>query len=210
MLSSKSKQGRKLADRNNPVLSHDAVKLLKTQDSGYLRTMLQKTRRALEKLEQEFVLRDGQGADVLGGPMEQEQGQHVVFVDSREEQMQYIPGREVPSRLDSARGASNNPLERDVEDEANEDSMQRSTRRAPRSRRSLEWEELAQKEGKLLRKQHKKEQDARRSKLAALRTREKDLVDAENELELQRAKMSNSVGGVTKAGTKWKVRERKK
>lgn len=33
---------------------------------------------------------------------------------------------------------------------------------------------------------------------------------AERELELQRAKLSNSIGGVTKAGFKWKVRERKK
>lgn len=65
-------------------------------------------------------------------------------------------------------------------------------------------------QNKLLRKQCRKEQDARRSKLAALKAREKDLIEAENELDLQRAKMSNSVGGTTKGGAKWRVRERKK
>jgi U3 small nucleolar RNA-associated protein 11 len=36
-------------------LSNDAVKLMKTQDVGYLRTVLQQTRRERERLEQEFV-----------------------------------------------------------------------------------------------------------------------------------------------------------
>jgi U3 small nucleolar RNA-associated protein 11 len=209
MLSSKSKQGRKIADRGNPVLSHEAVKLLKTQDSGYLRTMIQKTRRALEKLEKEFVLREGQGAEVLGELEDHKEGQHVVFVDTREDQKQYIPGQRLSSHPGYTRQEEDQSTKL-VANEADGDTEMASTTRAPRSRRALEREEAAQKEERLLRKQHKKEQDARRSKLAALKSREKDLIDAENELELQRAKMSNSVGGVTKAGVKWKVKERKK
>ena len=211
MLSSRSKQGRKLADRGNPVLSQDAVKLLKTQDSGYLRTMLQKTRRALEKLEQEFILQEGKGAEVLGSSTEKGQRQHVVFVGSREEQKHYIPGKAILSPSDVREGATSRSgmTTLDGADGA-EDQTISSKPRKQLSRRAMERGELARKEASLLRKKHKKERDARRSKLAALKAREKDLVDAENELELQRAKMSNSVGGVTKAGLKWKVRERKK
>lgn len=61
-----------------------------------------------------------------------------------------------------------------------------------------------------LQKLRKRAQAGRLSRLKLLKIREKELLAAERELELQRAKMSNSVGGVSKAGFKWKVRERKK
>ena len=48
------------------------------------------------------------------------------------------------------------------------------------------------------------------SRLRALKKRESELVAAEEELELQRAKMNNTVGGVNKNGVKFKVRERKR
>ena len=190
------------------MLSQEAVKLLKTQDSGYLRTMLQKTRRALEKREQEFILREGQGAEALGGSNNLGQGQHVVFVGSREEQKQRLMEKGIANTNDAEQGLEDRPGI-DGLDRA-EESCVSSTLRKSKSRRAMEREELAKKEENLLRKKHKKEQEARRAKLAALQAREKDLMDAENELELQRAKMSNSVGGVTKAGLKWKIRERKK
>ena len=197
-----------MADRGNPVLSEEAVKLLKTQDSGYLRTMLQKTRRALEKREQEFILREGQGAEVLGSSSDTGQGQHILFVGSRDEQKQRLRGQGIANPTDDDQGLEGSPKI----DRLNgaEGSFGSSTPRRSRSRRALEREELAKKEEVTRRKKLKREQDARRSKLAALKAREKDLIDAENELELQRAKMGNSVGGVTKAGLKWKVRERKK
>lgn len=209
MLSSRSKDGKKIVDRGNPVLSQDAVKLLKTQDSGYLRTMIQKTRRALERLEQEFVLREGDEAEVLGQKDGQGEGQHIVFADNREEQKQYTPGQGVDARSRREEPGQNSLVEGEVEDENADASELPSVPSNQRSRRMMEKEAAALKDEKLLRKQHRKEQDARRSKLAALKAREKDLVDAENELELQRAKMSNTVGGTTKAGVKWKVRERK-
>lgn len=61
-----------------------------------------------------------------------------------------------------------------------------------------------------LQKLRKRAQEGRLSRLKLLKIREKELLAAERELELQRARMSNSIGGVTKAGFKWKVRERKK
>lgn len=78
-------KGQKVADRGNPVLSHDAVKLLKTQDAGYLKTMAQATRKKRERLEEEILVQEGvQG---LGG---QDGRRHVVFVESREEQKNVI------------------------------------------------------------------------------------------------------------------------
>lgn len=61
-----------------------------------------------------------------------------------------------------------------------------------------------------LQKLRKRAQEGRLSRLKLLKRREKELLVAERGLELQRAKLSNSIGGVTKAGFRWKVRERKK
>lgn len=209
MLSSHSRKGRKLADRQNPVLGHDVVKLLKTQDAGYVTTMLQKTKRARARLEQEFVLSD-QGAEVLGALSSQEKGSHTVFVDSRQEQRQYNSDRGVALRRDPAMRKPESSSTNAVEDDSDRESLTDLPQEAFKSRRATERKELALREDQLQRKQRRKEQDARRSKLVALKAREKDLIEAENELELQRAKMSNSVGGTTKRGAKWRVRERKK
>ncbi|KAL9640333.1 MAG: hypothetical protein Q9164_000336 [Protoblastenia rupestris] len=203
MLSNKSKQGRKIADRGNPVLSHAAVKLLKTQDAGYLQTMIQKTRRAIERFEGEFVLGEEYGGgevDVLGREMGR--GEKIVFVDNQEEQQGWT------AEVQFGRGSGNllgGTVAEDQDLEINERPIQHS-----KARRKLAKEEQAHKEETLVRRKHKNEQNARRTKLAALKLREKDLRDAENELELQRAKMSNTVGGINKAGVKWKVRERKR
>ena len=202
MLSSKSQGGKKIADRGNPVLSHDAVKLLKTQDSGYLQTMIQKTRKARERLEAEFVLTQnrkegGMAVDVLGkdgGKVEK-----IIFVANEGEQNHC---------LDRQKGEKSVP--QDNEDGGLEFNANPTLLSASTTRRAIEKEEKLRKERALWRKQHRKEQNARRTKLAALKVREKDLRDAENELELQRAKMSNAIGGVNKNGVKWKQRERKK
>ena len=210
MLSSHSRKGRKIADRQNPVLGHDVVKLLKTQDAGYVTTMLQKTKRARARLEQEFVLGD-HGAAVLGALSSQEKGSHTVFVDSREEQMQYNSDKGVALRPDPAMRKPENSSTNAVEDDSESiESLADLPQEAFRSRRATERKELASKQEMLQRKQHRKAQDARRSKLMALKVREKDLIEAENELDLQRARMSSSVGGTTKSGAKWRVRERKK
>jgi U3 small nucleolar RNA-associated protein 11 len=57
-----------------------------------------------------------------------------------------------------------------------------------------------------------KEADKLEAKLTVARERLKALTDAEEALELQRAKMAKlpTVGGVTKQGVKFKVRDRKR
>ena len=205
MLSSQSRKGRKLAGRQNPVLDQDVVKLLKTQDAGYVTTMLQKTKRALAKLEQEFLLNEGKSVDLPGACSSQKKGSHTVFVDG-EKQGQYKPEHKIALRPDSTR-----KLEiPSMNEEANDSDGQPWVQGLPMSRRAAKGQELVSKQDELWRKHCKKEQDAQTSKLAALSAREQDLIEAKNELDLQRAKMSNSVGGTTKGGAKWRVRERKK
>ena len=64
MMNSESKGGVKVAKRGTEnsgggkVLSEEVVRLMKTQDVGYLRTMLQQTRRERERLHQEVVTGD--------------------------------------------------------------------------------------------------------------------------------------------------------
>ncbi|CAF9927803.1 MAG: hypothetical protein ALECFALPRED_003838 [Alectoria fallacina] len=210
MLSSQSRKGRKLADRQNPVLGQDVVKILKTQDAGYVTTMLQKTKRARAKLEQQFILSEDQGTEVLGALSSQGKGSHTVFVDDREAQRHYNSYGNFALQPERATRELENPSTFEKEEDSDGEPLVYLSKEQPKSRHTDERQELALKEDKLLRKQRRREQDARRSKLAALKAREKDLNEAENELDLQRAKMSNSVGGTTKVGLTWKMRERKK
>lgn len=203
MLTSQSRKGRKLAGRQNPVLDQNVVKLLKTQDAGYVATMLQKTKRALAKLEQEIVLNEGNGVELPGAFSSQKRGSHRVFVEGGghykpEYKFAFRPKStqisEISSMREEADGLDRQPWVQDL----------------PISRGAVKRQALASKQDELLCKHRRKEQHAQKSKLAALQAREKDLVEAKNELDLQRAKMSNSVGGITKAGARWKARERKK
>ncbi|KAI9753549.1 MAG: hypothetical protein M1835_000979 [Candelina submexicana] len=216
MMSSNTRNGgQKVADRGNKPLSQDVVRLLKTQDAGYLRTMIQKERKQREKLEQVFMLGDGEGASarVLGKPsMVDAEGKHTIFVDSREEQRSFdskawfdTDDKGLSRRFNRPRKVVGSPEDED------EDTMAipKGTKQQ-RSRRLIDAELRAVKEERALRKKHRREQEARKVKLEALKARETSLMAAEQELDLQRAKMSNSVGGVNKAGIKWKVKQRKK
>ncbi|MCJ1409041.1 hypothetical protein MMC19_003118 [Ptychographa xylographoides] len=206
MMSSKTDTaGRRVADRGNKALSMEAVKLLKTQDVGYVRTVLQKTRRARERLEEEFVLGggEGEGVRILGRVDGSGAAEKVVFVGSREEQRAWDGMHD--QRVDGKKGQEE--MGNDDEMEVAEDVQ--AKQKIP-SKSRLEAQAAVLNERRAVRKQHRREQETRRSKLEALKVRERDLMATEQEMEMQRARMSSSVGGVTKAGLKWKVRERKK
>ncbi|MCJ1297279.1 hypothetical protein MMC08_000065 [Hypocenomyce scalaris] len=215
MMSSKTHNGgQKLADRGSQVLSQDVVKLLKTQDAGYLRTMAQKARRERERLEEEYILGEGDAVTVLGGNSNGGDGKHIVYVESTAEQKIFNPAGYFDTATDGLNRRYNRPrTEQEVFSDSGrgpEDESVQPKDEIPKSRSVAEAEEQALKDVRALRKRRKREQEVRKSKLEALKARERDLVAAEQALELQRAKMSNSIGGVTKAGVKWKVRERKK
>jgi U3 small nucleolar RNA-associated protein 11 len=168
MLSAKTaKGGLRLGDRGNRALGHEAVLLLKGQDAGYVRTVLEKTRRARQKVEEEVLERNG-GA-----------GKVRVFVERVEEQSEFIETKD----------QDNVDEESNVSDE-----------------NSVDWED----EDVEKVKGDKTTLDYKQRLLQALRKREHDLALAERKLDLQRAKMTNTIGGTNKNGVKYKVRGRKR
>lgn len=218
MMSSKTdKSGRKIADRGNKSLSTESVKLLKTQDAGYLRTMAQKTRRAREKLEQEFVLGQGddgihQGVALSKKRYELKDPQHIIFVGSREEQKVFNLGQVEEGEAVALRRRKPIlvPFDGSLSSREGDGNNDIPAVQVRSLKKSIEAQALLLKANRAIRKRQKKQHEARKVKLETLRKQEKDLMAAEHELELQRRKMSSSIGGVTKSGLKWKVRERKK
>jgi U3 small nucleolar RNA-associated protein 11 len=100
MKSSVDDKGRKIADRGNVALSTDVVKLLKTQDAGYIRTMLQVTRKEREELEQRLILEEQGEARALKDGQKAKKGKHRVFVENEEEQEELVWER----RRDTSKG----------------------------------------------------------------------------------------------------------
>ncbi|KUJ08899.1 U3 small nucleolar RNA-associated protein-like protein Utp11 [Mollisia scopiformis] len=156
----KNRTGTVNGDRGNEVLSQEAVRLYKTQDLGYVRTMRNKATKEVEALER--ITKGIKG-----------EGKKIVFVDDEEEQ------------------------ERVAEDaNMEDDSADEELSTEEQDRRTMQHRELEKAEAKLT---------IARERLIAL-------TDAEQALEIQRAKMAKSptVGGINKQGVKYKVRERKR
>lgn len=162
----KNRTGTIDGDRGNKALSHDAVRLYKTQDLAYVRTARNKAAKEVEELEKRAIGIRGEG-------------KKVVFAGDEEEQ------REMLGEGD--------------DDAMDEDSDEDS-------------DEIEDLQAKKLRKQREKNIEKLESKLDTARERLKALAEAEEALDLQRAKMtkSPSVGGINKQGVKFKVRERKR
>ena len=210
-MSNKTRQGgQKVSDRGNKSLSHDAVKLLKTQDMGYLRTVAQQARKARGKLEREFVLRGDSGVQLRRKEQMEGKGQHLVFVDSLMEQESFPASYRIgtkPKELDehvSSRRVEGPGSEVMIKPEDKE-------RKAPISKAGRRHVETVSKDPKIFTTSRRKGgEEARQSKLSKMENQERELMIVEHELDLQRARMNNSIGGVNKAGVTWKVRERKK
>jgi hypothetical protein len=210
MMSSRvDKQGKKVADRGNQVLSTDVVKLLKTQDAGYIRTMLQMVRKEREELEQKLVSEEGEIRAVRDGE-KTKQGKHRVFVNDEEEQLAFDPdtwfgrGKDLPDR-----GQPTESLQLDDDEEEDEDEVV-ITRPKALSKKQIEAEVVAKREKRAFEKTRDQAQSRTAYKLQVIKKRERELATAEDELETQRAKMNNTIGGVNKNGVKFKVRERKR
>ncbi|KAI1771120.1 U3 small nucleolar RNA-associated protein 11 [Hypoxylon cercidicola] len=185
-------------DRGNRALDVDAVRLLKTQDVGYIRTVRNVALKEVKALE-ERVLEQGGSLDAAAGQVDDEDDDEfegfdmpqqraakpkkIVFaeaVEEREEKLRQEADDEVDDGEDT-----------DMEDEDDAKKDPEATRAATRQ--------------KHLEKLQRRLQNARK-KLTIL-TR------AEHQLEVQRTNMSKtptSGNGVTKSGKKFKVRERKR
>lgn len=158
----KNRTGTVNGDRGNQVLSQDAVRLFKTQDLGYVRTMRNTTMKEVEALEMRI-------AGIKS------QGKKIVFVDDEEEQRRKLEDVEM--------------------DDEDEDETPATS--------------IAEKN---LRKLQARETEKLETRLEVARERLKALTDAEQALEMQRAKMAKSttVGGINKNGVKFKAPERKR
>lgn len=212
MLSSKTdRYGRRIHDRGNSALSHDAVKLLKTQDSGYLKTVIQQTRRTREKVEQQLYLAEerGDGVAVPCGGDWVMGGKHILFARDLEEQqiLGLEKGSKEPASPDQDKLQESGQGDDTQSVERWKGSKSKAFRRVERAK--AETKEITRKE-RALRKLRKRQKEGQQSRLMALRAREKTLIAAEQQLDHGRARMGNSVGGVNKAGVKWKIRERSK
>ncbi|KAH8698813.1 small-subunit processome [Talaromyces proteolyticus] len=221
MLSDKNARQGKHGTREASSLSHDTVKLLKTQDAGYLRTVGEKARREMEKLEQEVKLQKSMmevlGEGKKGGADDEEEEEEeddfdedlrakakkrkVVFAESREDQKKL-----------GARPVDGDGEDEDMVDDEGDDSFgnQSQQKQKQPTKKQLEAEQLAYKQKRAADRLKRRAAASRVRKLEALRKQHAEITTAERELDLQRARMTNSIGGVNKNGLKWKVKERKR
>ena len=187
-------------------MSMDVVKLLKTQDAGYLQTVLQQTRRAREKIERQAVL-TATGVDASsvskrkvfddnGDEVEEISAQQSDFDDDEDmdldlDDLADLGDLDGLDDLDGIGGEGSGSEDGKSEDEDSDT-------------KGLSKEEIRQ------RRKKRRAQEVLQNQLGALKDRERDLSAALSQLEHQRARMNNTVGGVNKEGVKFKVRERKR
>jgi U3 small nucleolar RNA-associated protein 11 len=197
---------------NEALLSHDAVKLLKTQDSGYLRTVSNRGRREVQKLEEQVKL-----AEVMREDGTPKTGKKIVFSDEEapksskkrkrsSRSMEPDMLQEMPQPMDTDPGIDTTS----GTDQTMEDHFAENTHAATKPKASSTKDTSASNRILAERKRRRRLQELRASKLDALKKRQREIMAAANELEAQRARMARTVGGVNKDGVKFKVRERKK
>jgi U3 small nucleolar RNA-associated protein 11 len=144
----------------------------------------------------------------------------LVFVDSPREQKE-LGQKGVVSRRDQDQ-------DQDVDDEVREEDKDQienregsfaqqqqlrqntTLKQKHKSAKQLKAEQQALVEMRAARKLKRRAAQVRLNKLTALHRQHADVTAAERELDWQRGRMTNSVGGINKYGLKWKIRERKK
>ena len=173
-------------DRGNKALDVDTVRLLKTQDVGALRTMRNVVAKEVNVLRERVILAGGADlANNAGGDDEDDEDDEIAPTEPT-----------MPRKI---------VFMDDVEEREQILQKQRQARRDDADAGDDEEAEAeADRKAENLAKLQRRLRNARR-KLKAL-------TDAENELELQRAKMAKtpSYSGITKSGKRVKVKERKR
>ncbi|GLB01100.1 hypothetical protein AtubIFM57143_010478 [Aspergillus tubingensis] len=232
MSSSSARQGRHGAAGNRDSaaargLSHDAIKLLKTQDAGYLRTVGERIRRQMEKLEEEVRLQDGM-KEILDGEGAEDKKKEEVMDDDDDMDFDFDFGED--DEVDQKKNKKSRKLvfaddrkeqrvlkkkklreeDDDEEDDEEDEDDSFGKQMMKKSRKQLEAERQALVEARRARKLRKRAAEARVNKLKSLQKQYKEITAAERELDWQRGRMDNVVGGTNKNGLKWKIRERKK
>ncbi|KAI5196886.1 U3 small nucleolar RNA-associated protein 11 [Aureobasidium subglaciale] len=210
MISRTTKKGVQQATRgkengSQTPMNMDVVKLLKTQDAGYLQTVLQQTRRAREKIEKQAVLMST-GIDASS------KSKRMVFDDDgelvveKEEPLDFDDDDDMDLDLDDLADLGDLSGLDDLEGlggdgSGSEDGKSEDDKS---DTKGLSKEEIRQ------RRKKRRAQEVLQNHLEALKDRERDLSSALTQLQEQRARMNNTVGGVNKEGVKFKIRERKR
>lgn len=211
MMNSTTKNGVKVAKRGadnagggGKSLSMDVVKLMKTQDVAYLRTVLQSTRKEIARLEQEVVAGD------KGVKMDVNAKRKTVFPDEGDSEPEMISDDEDMGDFDDlADFGGFDDLEK-LDDLDGLDGSDDDMSDAPAEKTDSKPLTKEEKAARTLAKRKRHFMDTRRNKLEALKDREEDLATALQVLEDQRVQMNGKSGGVNKNGTKFKVRQRVK
>lgn len=169
-------------DRGNTQLDQETVRLLKTQDLGYIRTMRNKTMKEVKAAERL----------VTGIKWK---GRATVFVDAEEEQVGRVSRFGVS---EEDRGYEYDDLKR--MDDKLWDAGPMGVNVAVNEEAILQQKAQERRATRLL------------ARLEAAKARLKVLTDVEDALDLQRAKMAKSVTvrGINKYGVRFKIRERKR
>ncbi|KAL2823421.1 small-subunit processome [Aspergillus cavernicola] len=189
-------------------LTHEAIQLLKTQDAGYLRTVGERVRRQMDKVDEEVRVQEGMRAVLDGG--DERKGED----EDDEDEFGFGEVQKKPKKLVFANDREQQKvlkksLDYEEKDEDSFGALQREQQQK-KSRKQLEAEKQALYEARRSRKMKNRALEARQNKLKTLQKQYDHITSAERALDLQRAKMSNSVGGVNKNGLKFKMRERKR
>ncbi|KAF5001954.1 hypothetical protein FGRMN_695 [Fusarium graminum] len=182
-------------DRGNKVMDVDTVRLLKTQDIGYIRTMRQVVAKEVAKLEEQVVLT--RGFDKLDeDENEEDEGSDSEFDFATAPRPK--PARKIVFMDDEGEREETIQDQLDLEDKAEDDADKIA-------------EQFEKKEGPAFERARSLRRLNRQ--LESARKKLKALTDAEGELEIQRAKMAKTAtsGGTTrKGGKKIMVRTRKR
>lgn len=186
-------------------MSMDIVKLLKTQDAGYLQTVLQQTRRAREKIEKQVVLVTT-GVDASSISKRKVFDDNGELVEETKLQPSFDDSEDMDLDLDDLAdlGDLDGLDDLDGMDEDGSGSNGGKSDSEESDTKGLSKEEVRQ------RRKKRRAQEVLQNHLEALKDRERDLSAALSQLQHQRARMNNTVGGVNKEGVKFKVRERKR
>jgi U3 small nucleolar RNA-associated protein 11 len=181
-------------DRGNRALDVAAVRLLKTQDVGYVRTVRGAAAKEVRQLEERVV--------ALGGSLDAQAGNEDEEDDDWLDDDEDAPARRKPKKVVFTEGVAERKEriaeqeDEDMDDDDDDDDNGKAETNPEKQR--------AEQRARLIEKLQRRLTDARK--------KARVLAAAENELDMQRARMAKTatVGGVTKAGKKFKIRERKR
>ncbi|KAI3340062.1 small-subunit processome [Ustulina deusta] len=198
-LSSGSKRwdGTVAGDRGNKALDINVVRLLKTQDMGYIRSVRNVAMKEVRILEERVIALGGDIDNLLNAAEEEEDDMDLDF-DFGDE----------PSAKKKPASKNKKIIFADGQDEREDKIRQDMEKDSPEDGEHLEGgnpeKPRAEQKQRLLEKLQRRLQNARK--------KQRVLAQAEQELEIQRARMAKTatMGGVTKSGKKIKVRERKR